>query len=429
MSKTFPPAGYIRVESAVTGIEVYQPAPPDETHEQVVDFRCPQCDGVTAYCTDDGGLTCAYCGYHEAPEVEVVGTAAEEFEFTVDTMRQAGHGWGEERKELACNSCGAHTTLSVTMLTHTCPFCGSNRVVQLKAPQDVLRPRFLVPFAVTLDACREQTAAWLGSSWLVPAGLQRVARTAEYTPLYAPFWTFDARARAGWRAEVGHTRTRTVTVNGRQQTRTYTEWRWESGQVDHFFDDLLLPGSSKLSPLLLKQLSRYDLNRLAPYQPSFLAGMQAQAYDVKLEDAWQQARRQMRLDVKRRCRGQATSSQIRNFSMELDFADESWRYILLPLYLATYRYRTKSYQVMMNGQTGQVTGQRPVDWPKVALALGGALLPGILLLALALVLAQTAVAPEAAPLVLLVAAVALLLGVAFGAYTLVQAWRMERVGE
>jgi predicted RNA-binding Zn-ribbon protein involved in translation (DUF1610 family) len=426
MIESFPPAGYVRVESAVAGIEVYRPAPPDENHERVVDFRCPQCDGVTAYCTDDGGITCAYCRYHEAPQVQVVGTAAEQFEFTVATMRQATHGWGEERKEVECASCGAHTTLSVTMLTHTCPFCGSNRVVQLKAPQDVLRPRFLIPFAVTLEACREKTAAWLGSSWLTPAGLQQLARTAEYTPLYAPFWTFDARARAGWRAEVGHTRTRTVTVNGRRQTRTYTEWRWESGQVDHFFDDFLMPGSSKLSPVLLDQLCDYHLNGLVPYEPAFLAGMQAQAYDVNLEEAWRQARHQMRLATKQKCRSQASSSQIRNFSMELDFADESWRYILLPLYLATYRYRTKSYQLMMNGQTGNMAGQRPVDWPKVALALLAALAPGILLALLAFFLSRPAVAPEPPLVLVLAAAAGLILGVAFAVHTLAQAWRMER---
>lgn len=424
---SFPPTGYVRTESAVAGIEVYRPAPPAENHERVVDFRCPQCDGTTAYCTDDGAITCAYCGFHEAPQVQVVGQAAEQFEFTVATMRRASHGWGEERQELECAGCGAHTTLSITMLTHTCPFCGSNQVVQLRAPQDVLRPRFLVPFAVTLEACRDKTAAWLGSSWLTPSDLQRLARTAEYTPLYAPFWTFDARARAGWRAEVGHTRTRTVTVNGRRQTRTSTEWRWESGQVEKFFDDFLMPGSSKLSPLLLDQLSHYDLNRLAPYEPAFLAGMQAQAYDVNLEEAWRRARDQMRRSVKQKCRSQASSSQIRNFTMELDFGDESWRYILLPLYLATYRYRTKSYQLMMNGQSGKIAGQRPLAWPKMILALIAALAPGVLLALLAFYLSRLAVAPELPLLAVVLAVVSLILGIAFAVHTLTQAWRMERI--
>jgi transcription elongation factor Elf1 len=155
----------------------------------VVNFRCPHCDGVTAYSTDNGGLTCGYCGYHEAPQAEQVGRQAEEFEFTVEAWERSSHGWGQARKELECQSCSVHTTLSAEMLTHTCPFCGSNKVVQLKAPQDVLRPRFLIPLTTTTDECRRQVSEWLGSSWMVPKGLQRLGRSAEFVPIYIPFWT------------------------------------------------------------------------------------------------------------------------------------------------------------------------------------------------------------------------------------------------
>ncbi|MCZ7673375.1 MAG: hypothetical protein M5U34_42805 [Chloroflexi bacterium] len=66
------------------------------------------------------------------------------------------------------------------------PFCGSNQVVQVKAPQDVLRPRFLIPFTITPDACRQKTAVWLQDSWMVPRELNRLARKAAYTPIYIP---------------------------------------------------------------------------------------------------------------------------------------------------------------------------------------------------------------------------------------------------
>lgn len=378
MHDPFPPPGYILTESAVAGITLYKPAPPTDPHQQVVNFRCPHCDGVTAYSTDNGSLTCGYCGYHEAPQTEQVGRQAEAFEFTVEAWERSTHGWGEARKDLECQSCSAHTTLSAEMLTHTCPFCGSNKVVQLKAPQDVLRPRFLIPFTTTTDNCRQQVSEWLGSSWMVPKGLQRLGRATEFVPIYIPFWTFDARTSADWRAEVGHQQRYTVRVNGRTETRTRIVWRWESGRVSHFFDDLLLPGSSKLSPVLLGQINRYDLNQLVVYNPTFLAGLQAQAYDLPLDAAWERARQQMRTHTKQACKGQASTHRIRNFSMNLDFSEESWRYILLPLYLAVYHYNQQPYQIMVNGQTGQIAGQRPVDWRKVGLAIGGSLLPSLL---------------------------------------------------
>ncbi|VAW43093.1 hypothetical protein MNBD_CHLOROFLEXI01-1882, partial [hydrothermal vent metagenome] len=281
MSDSFPPKGYVQTKSAVSGIDVYMPRPSEADHRKVVDFRCPNCDGATAYSTDDGGLTCSFCGYHDAPQKEVVGKGAEEFEFTVETVERAVNGWGQERKELVCSSCATHTTLSTEMLTHTCPFCGSNAVVQTKAPQDVLRPRFLVPFVTTTDQCRQKTAVWLNSSWMLPKDLQKLARSAEYTPIYIPFWTFDARTTAAWRAEVRNTdakRRRHSASNWNWErssllklgNRDGQQWDWENGKTNLFTDDMLVSGSSKLSKTLLKQMRGYQLSALVPYDPTFL---------------------------------------------------------------------------------------------------------------------------------------------------------------
>lgn len=396
MSKSFPPAGdpflqkgFVKTKSAVPGIEVYMPRPPEEDAREVVDFRCPHCDGATAYSTDDGGLTCSFCGYHEAPEVEVVGKGAQEFEFTVETVERSTNGWGQERKELVCSSCAAHTTLSVEMLSHTCPFCGSNAVVQTRAPQDVLRPRFLVPFVTTTAECRQITAEWLQNSWMLPKDLQKLARTTEYTPIYIPFWTFDARTTATWRAEVYNTdanRRRYSAPNWKWERpfllklgdREGKQWDWESGAVSLNTDDMLISGSSQINLTLLKQMRSYRLGELVPYDPTFLAGLSAQAYDVDLETAWERARRRMRARTKEACYEQASARSLRNFSMNMDFSDESWRYILLPLYLATYRYDGKVFQVMVNGQTGVIAGQRPLDWKKVGWTLAGTFLPALL---------------------------------------------------
>lgn len=76
---------------------------------------------------------------------------------------------------------------------------------------------------------------------------------------------------------------------------------------------------------------------------------------------------------------------IRNFRMDLDFSDENWRLILLPFFLASYIYNGKSYQVLVNGQSGAISGQRPVDWTKVWLVIAALFAPGILLSILGLI--------------------------------------------
>jgi len=112
--------------------------------------------------------------------------------------------------------------------------------------------------------------------------------------------------------------------------------------------------------------------------------MHAQSYDIQLEPAWEAARNRMREETRDACRSQIKGDHVRNFTMSLDFSGESWRYILLPVYVSAYQYNDgrnglKTYQMLINGQTGSISGQRPADWTKVWLAIAALLVPGLLL--------------------------------------------------
>ena len=380
MNEVFPPPNFIPAPSTVEGIEVYIPTPPlEEAHREIVDFKCPQCGATTAYSVADGGLTCTYCGYYEPSKKDIVGKGAEEFEFKVETMERAVRGWGQARKELQCQNCGAATSLPPEMLTYTCLFCGSNKVIQREAPQDVLRPRFLVPFKIEPNGCQKIGRAWLRTSWMTPASLRRLAQFGGFSPIYLPFWTFDAYTRADWRAEIAHTKTERYHSGGKWKTRTVTKWKWESGHAELDIDDLLIEGTSRLSDILLDRIRDHDLSHLVPFEPEYLAGLQAQAYEISLDKAWEAARKKMREMTKHACRGQASGPRIRNLCMTIDFEKETWRYILLPIYVATYRFENRTFQVLVNGQTGTIAGQRPVSWFKVGLASAAVLAPGLLL--------------------------------------------------
>lgn len=379
MTKPNLPSGYVRARSALAGIEIYKPAPPQEQRKEVVDFSCPQCGANTAYSVEDGGLVCSYCGYYEKPAGKIVGKGAQEFEFKIETLERAAQGWGEERKEISCQSCGASVSLSTKAITVSCPFCGSNKVIQQKATQSDLRPRFILPFKQDMTAVRQITEKWLGSSWMTPGRLKAHAFLDEFTPIYLPYWTFDSTCSADWKAEVGHQTTERYYDGKEWKTRTKIDWRWESGHARTHFDDLLVAGTNRLSEMHLQATDNFQLQSLNEYDPKLLAGIMAKSYDTPLESAWETAREEMREKTKQVCMSQTSTNRVRNFSMRMDFADESWRYVLLPAYLAVYHYQNQPYQVIINGQTGQISGQRPVDWRKVWLAIGLVLLPGVVL--------------------------------------------------
>jgi hypothetical protein len=222
-------------------------------------------------------------------------------------------------------------------------------------------------------------------------------------PVFIPFWTFDARTATAWRALVLQPESKRLNRDFRMLYEANKEvwnrdpatinryldkfsasgdantWKWESGVVNRFFDDFVVSGTTRLSKRLLEQIEQYDLHDLQEYEPKFLAGQQAQAYDLPLDEAWQTARHKMRELIRLECRFQGSTPTMRNFSMNLNFNEESWRYILLPVYIAVYHYRGQVFQVMINGQSGAISGQRPVDWLIVWLAVIATMVPAMLI--------------------------------------------------
>ncbi len=478
----FPPAGYVPTRSALDGVIVYMPAPQIDDYEQEVEFACPNCGGVQAYHVVNGGLSCTSCAYYQPPQGQRVGHRAVSNEFITEESekrkaerlkRQLGsalatgaaaagesanavssasdnaslssaethslnsrsksikpvsvgrpptsadYDWGEERNELECKNCGASVLLDPKSLTHICPFCGSSSVIQRAFDHDKLRPRYLVPFKVDSEPAINGIKQWLGNNWMTPGDLQKRAGLDRLTGIYLPYWTFTATSSADWKAEVGHTRTR---KNSEGETETYTEWRWESGSVRLPIRDLPVSGTAKLNQGLLNEVNQFDMGKLVEYDPAYLAGFNAQTYDINLDTAWTRGREIMREQTKSACYRQASTGKVRNFSMGLDYADETWRYVLLPVYLMSYRYKNEAFSVMINGQTGFITGQRPVEWRKVGMAIVASLMPAMIAALTALLLFEG----ENAENILNAAGVFALVGLAISLWIVITAFNVRK---
>ena len=127
---------------------------------------------------------------------------------------------------------------------------------------------------------------------------------------------------------------------------------------------------------LLDRIAPFDLRGLVDYHQGCLAGWQAKAYDVRLREAWATAKQDIRDLITQACHEDAGSAHVRNLVVVADFDEERWRYILLPVYLASYPFEGRTFQLMVNGQTGKIAGQRPVAWIRVWLATAALLAPG-----------------------------------------------------
>ena len=135
-------------------------------------------------------------------------------------------------------------------------------MIQRQAPQDVLRPRFLVPFKLAAEDVRSIAREWLGSSWMTPRELRRAAVHAQFSAIYLPAWTFSTGTRGEWTAEVGYEK------KDRRGHRQLV-WQRKAGSVQLEFDDTLMSGTSRISPALLAQAWNFDLHDLTAYDPAY----------------------------------------------------------------------------------------------------------------------------------------------------------------
>jgi DNA-directed RNA polymerase subunit RPC12/RpoP len=342
-------------------------------------WPCAQCGAQLRYAPGQTSLTCSHCGHLQAivPDTPRTRAAAlQELDLARGLRDDLSSGDMEEVRTTSCPSCGA--LVEITGATHAteCPFCATPVVLDTGAHR-LIKPQAVLPFVLTEDEARKAMIAWMGNLWFAPGTLLEYARKGRaMTGIYTPFWTFDADTASRYSGQRGEyyyeTRTVTVRVNGRpeqrQQQVRHTRWYPASGRVSRGFDDVLIMASHSLPPRLGDELRPWDLGRLVPYAPEYLAGFQAEGYTVPLADGHAVARARMadviRSDVRRSIGG----DEQRIASIETTWTDETFKHILLPVWMAAYRYNGKSYRFIVNGQTGEVQGERPWSMWKIAFA-------------------------------------------------------------
>ena len=246
-----------------------------------------------------------------------------------------------------------------------------------------IKPRAVLPFALTEETARDAMTDWLGRLWFAPNGLQEYARKGRrMSGIYVPYWTYDADTRSTYSGQRGtvYYVTRTVTRNGKrvQQQVPKVRWRPASGRVARFFDDVLVLASKSLPKKYTDALEPWDLSALEPYAPEFLAGFRAEAYAVSLEDGFAEARAQMDRIITRDVKFDIGGDRQRVHNIDTQLSNLTFKHVLLPVWLAAYKYRGKTYRFVVNGRTGRVQGERPYSAIKITIAvILGAIAAGI----------------------------------------------------
>lgn len=342
-------------------------------------WPCGQCGADLRFAPGQTELTCPYCGH-----VQSIAEAAPEVRRGALVEHPLKKGLAddlpatatEEVRSVSCPSCGAVVEFQGADHAARCPFCDTPVVVDTGSHRR-LKPQALVPFQLTENQARDALVKWLGRLWFAPNGLQQYTRAGRaMAGIYVPYWTFDAGTESDYRGAKGvhyyETRTVTVNVNGRNETRQEqvqkTRWYPASGTVSRDFDDVLAIASTSLPRNLGDGLEPWDLSQLKPYSPDYLAGFQAEGYTVALADGNAIAKEKMAAVITQDVRRDIGGDEQRIDHINTRYWDETFKHILLPVWMAAYKYNGKSYRFLVNGQTGEVQGERPWSAWKIAFA-------------------------------------------------------------
>lgn len=348
-------------------------------------FPCDTCGANMRFDPGSGRLVCDHCGNSADLDTRARGpwarqSAIQELDFRAGLRDQLPASELETTRVLNCPNCGAQVDFEPAIHAAECPFCASPVVTDTGENRHI-KPRAVAPFVLDESAAHEAMKSWLGRLWFAPSGLQKYARRkgARMDGVYVPYWTFDAETRSRYRGQRGtiYYESRRVVIDGKSTLQRVAKVRWRSvsGAVARFFDDVLVLGSRSLPKSFADALPPWDLSLLEPYTPEYLAGLRAEAYTVELDEAFHQARAVMDRIIERDVRFDIGGDRQRVTGIDTDISAVTFKHILLPIWIAAYRYRGKSYRFVVNGQTGRVQGERPWSAAKIALAvLVGALI-------------------------------------------------------
>ena len=371
-------------------------------------FKCPKCGAIASFDPNMGQLRCQFCGTQLDEQGQIVEPTApglsnatggvSEQDWIAAIYTETGHRWAlPQSRVLQCQGCGATVTFAPALASATCAFCGSPYTVRLAEVEmgDLREPDGVITFALDAPAAASHARNWLVGQARrlgVPDDLPGLATLDTPKPLYLPFWTFDISGEVRWSGfikadmdvggvsldgmdnaahlggialglAIGDFDIAARSAAGMASKRVEgNNMVFSSGATGVIVDDIQVPATKSLPDAMLSKM-HYKTAEAEPYREEMLARWPAEVYSVSMSDASLRARdaavnegdKQIALNT-----GQFDDTPSASLTVDRsNLAVMSYKLLLVPVYTATYTYRGESYHILVNGQTGEVTGDVP----------------------------------------------------------------------
>ena len=336
-------------------------------------FPCERCGADLEFHIGAQSLKCPFCGYVKDLSIDE-DSAVEEQDFgdmlaMLAEKRKEGASENVETEEVRCSSCAASVTFTGTLTSSECAYCGSpiqrENVHRAKhrVPVDGV-----LPFQVNRSRAKENLRAWTTSRWFAPNEFLKRGVEGRFNGVYTSFWTYDTLTANVYHGQRGERYWVTVGTGDRKRRERRTRWYPAHGSFQRFFDDVLVCAARGLPKKLVRKLEPWPLHECLPFNQESLAGFLAETYDTSLKEGFAEAKARIDEAIHQEVRRRIGGDEQRVLSLSTRCDAITYKHLLLPAWLLTYRYNEKPYRVIVNAASGEVQGERPYSWVKITLA-------------------------------------------------------------
>lgn len=342
------------------------------TPEQTSELKksCVNCGAELLYAPGTKEMQCGYCSYTQDIPPAIAGF--EELELKPYLEQLGGQSHSEQITMLHCKNCGANQHVEENYKSLHCVYCSMPLIIEDAYKDDWILPGAVLPFQMDQKKAHQIFKKWVSGLWWAPNNLQKAALDPQHTKgLYAPFWTFDAQLKSKYTGQKGVYYYVTKTVGSGKNRRTVqerrTRWSYASGTVNGFVDDTLIKASKQKKGVIPRAVARWDLTKLETFHTGFLAGFVTEKYTIPLVDGHLSAKDEAKQIARRWIKTDIGGDTQRIDGMDMTLSQETFKHILLPIFISAYMFNGKRYNFFVNGQNGAISGERPYSFWKIFL--------------------------------------------------------------
>ncbi len=316
----------------------------------VTDQKCPSCRAPLKYSPKSKGWDCEYCHTH----------------FTLEDLKKVQKK--KEKKQnktfksegYTCKNCGASILVSENTTATTCVYCRSTAIIDERLENE-LTPNSIIPFKKTKEEAMEAFLKMGIRKWFVPKEFTKKKNIREIQGIYIPFWLFDFCLEAHIAGK--GIRLSTWISSNYQYTKRDTYHFERDGDFPFF--DIPVDGSKHFDDALMNSIEPFNYQDLEDFNGAYLSGFLAEKYDQTKEEvqsvAIQRATETAKEQLEKSLHYHSHTIENKNVNP----INLSGEYVLLPVWLLNIKYKDKIYPFAMNGQTGKMIGDIPVQKSKV----------------------------------------------------------------